>query len=106
MVKRGEVWLTALDPTVGSEIRKTRPCIVVSPDELNAKLRTVIMVPMTTGSRIAPFRVAITFRGKAGLAVPDHARSVDRRRCIKNLGSLDASSLLKLLRVLRELFKE
>ena len=70
MVKRGEVWLAALDPTVGSEIRKTRPCLIVSPDELNAHLRTVLSVPLTTGGRPAPFRVPVTFQRKQGLILP------------------------------------
>ena len=73
-MKRGEIWLTALDPTVGSEIQKTRPCVVVSPDDLNAHLRTALVTPMTTGSRAAPFRVSLTFRGKTGLLLCDRLR--------------------------------
>ena len=68
-VKTGDIWLAQLDPTLGSEIRKTRPCVVISPDEMNAHLRTVIVAPMTTGSRPAAFRVAVTFQGKQGLIV-------------------------------------
>jgi len=104
MVKRGEVWLAALDPTMGSEIRKTRPCLVVSPDELNAHLRTAIVVPMTTGSRPAPFRVAVRFDGKEGLLLPDQMRTLDRRRLVKRLGEVEPETLAATLAVLRELF--
>jgi len=102
--RRGEVWLAALDPTVGSEIQKTRPCLVVSPDELNPHLRTVIVCPMTTGSRPAPFRVAIRFQGTDGLVLPDQMRTLDRRRLVKRLGRADRSTLDAVLGVLRELF--
>ena len=104
MVKRGEVWLCALDPTVGSEIQKTRPCVVVSPDELNDRLRTVIVAPMTMGSRPAPFRVPVTFQGKKGLILPDQLRTIDKRRLAKKLGSLDAAIFNKVLEVLNSLF--
>jgi len=105
-VKRGEVWLAALDPTVGSEIRKTRPCVVASPDELNVELRTAIVVPMTTGSRPAPFRVPLSFQGKDGLLLPDQMRTIDRRRLVKRLGAVEPETLATLLAVLRELFAE
>ena len=101
---RGEVWLAALDPTVGSEIQKTRPCVIVSPDELNAGLRTVIVAPMTTGSRPAPFRVAVRFKGKDGLILPDQLRTLDKARLVKRLGKIEARILAALLRVLEELF--
>ena len=104
MVKRGEVWLCALDPTVGSEIQKTRPCVVVSPDELNDRLRTVIVAPMTMGSRPAPFRVPVMFQGKKGLILPDQLRTIDKRRLAKKLGSLDAAIFNKVLEVLNSLF--
>lgn len=104
MVKRGEVWLCALDPTVGSEIQKTRPCVVVSPDELNDRLRTVIVAPMTMGSRPAPFRVPVTFQGKKGLILPDQLRTIDKRRLAKKLGLLDAAIFNKILEVLNSLF--
>ncbi len=104
MVKRGEVWLAALDPTVGSEIQKTRPCVVVSPDELNAHLRTAIVAPMTTGSRSAPFRVPVTFQRKAGLILPDQMRTIDRARLVKRMGRLDAATLRAVLDVLAEMF--
>ena len=92
-MKRGEIWLAALDPTVGSEIQKTRPCLVVSPDEMNAHLRTAIVAPMTTGSRPAPFRVAVTFKGKAGLILPDQMRTINKARLVKRMGRVDAATL-------------
>ena len=104
MVARGEVWLVALDPTVGSEIQKTRPCAIVSPPELNDHLRTAIVAPLTTGSRSAPFRVAVDFRGQSGLILLDQLRAVDKRRLIKRQGSLDETTLEATLATLRELF--
>lgn len=104
MVKRGEVWLAALDPTIGSEIQKTRPCVVVSPDEMNAHLRTAIVAPMTTGSRPAPFRVAVTFQRKQGLILPDQMRTIDRARLVKRMGRLDAATMRSVLVVLGEMF--
>ena len=106
MVKRGEVWLIALDPTRGSEIQKTRPCVIVSPHELIDHFRTVTVVPMTTGSQRAPFRVARRFRRKSGLILPEHVRTVDKSRLVKRLGSLEPAALAATLRVLREMFDE
>lgn len=106
VVKRGEVWLAALDPTIGSEIQKTRPCLVVSPDELNAHLRTVIVAPMTTGSRPAPFRVPVRFKGKDGLILPDQMRTLDRARLVKRLGTIDGETGAAVLGVLRTMFGE
>lgn len=106
MVKRGEVWLAALDPTIGSEIQKSRPCLVVSPDELNAHLRTCIVAPMTTGSRPAPFRIPVRFQGKDGLILPDQMRTLDRRRLIKRLGRVDRDTMTAALAILQELFAE
>jgi mRNA interferase MazF len=106
MVKRGEVWLAALDPTVGNEIQKTRPCVVVSPDEMNRHLRTAIVAPMTTGSRSAPFRVAVTFQGKSGLILPDQMRTIDRARLVKRMGRIDAATFRSVLEVLNEMFAE
>ena len=105
-VKRGDVWLAALDPTVGSEIQKTRPCLIVSPDELNAHLRTVIVAPMTTGSRPAPFRVPVRFKGKEGLVLPDQMRTLDKARLVKRLGKVDAETGAAVQRVLMEMFGE
>ncbi len=87
MVSRGQIWLVSLDPSVGSEIRKTRPCVIISPSDLHNHLRTVIVAPMTTGSRAAPFRVPVTFQGKAGLMLLDQIRTVDKSRLVKWLGS-------------------
>lgn len=102
--RRGEVWLAALDPTIGSEIQKTRPCLIVSPDELNAHLRTVIVAPMTTGSHPAPFRVPVTFKGKSGLILPDQMRTLDRARLVKPLGKVDGATEAAVRAVLVEMF--
>jgi mRNA interferase MazF len=104
MVERGEVWLVALDPTVGSEIQKTRPCVVVSPPELNEYLRTVIVAPMTTGSRPAPFRVQLTFARKRGLILLDQIRTVDKERLVKKMGAISDSALASALSTLQEIF--
>ena len=102
--KVGEIWLAQLDPTVGSEIRKTRPCVVVSPDEMNAHLRTVIVAPMTTGSRPARFRIALSFQGKHGLILLDQMRTLDGVRLVKRLGSLRAPTLAATLQTLQAMF--
>jgi mRNA interferase MazF len=86
IVSRGEIWLINLDPIIGSEIKKTRPCIVVSPQELNDHLRTVIIAPMTSKGRAAGFRVPITHDGKKGLILLDQIRSVDKARLVKKVG--------------------
>jgi len=104
MVERGEVWLVALDPTAGSEIQKTRPCVVVSPPELNEYLRTVIVAPMTTGSRPAPFRVQLTFARKRGLILLDQIRTVDKERLVKKMGAISDSALASALSTLQEIF--
>jgi mRNA interferase MazF len=105
-VKRGEIWLAALDPTVGSEIQKTRPCVVISPPELNEYLRTVIVAPMTTGGRAAPYRIPISFEGKRGLVVLDQIRTVDKQRLVKRLGKAHQRVLSQTLRTLRDLFAD
>ena len=104
--RRGEVWLIALDPTVGREIRKTRPCVVVSPPEINDHLSVMLVVPLTSGSRPAPFRVATTFAGKTGLMLLEQVRAVDRARLVKRVGRIDRLSLYAALAVLRSLFAE
>ncbi len=104
MVRRGEVWLAALDPTIGSEIQKTRPCAIVSPDELNGGLRTVLVAPMTSAGRPAPFRPAVTFAGKTGLLLCDQIRPVDKVRLVRRLGRLDSRTLSDLLGVLTAMF--
>jgi mRNA interferase MazF len=102
---RGEVYLVELDPTRGSEIRKTRPCLVVSPDELNHHLRTAIVAPMTTAGQAYPFRVACSFGGKRGHVVLDQLRTVDRERLRKRLGAIAPKTLVDVLRVLGEMFE-
>ena len=102
--RRGDVHLVRLDPTPGSEIRKTRPCLVVSPDELNEHLRTFIVAPLTTGGHRYPFRVACRFAGKAGHVVLDQIRTVDRERMIRKLGRVAPSTLEQALSVLQEMF--
>ncbi|MDP1697793.1 MAG: type II toxin-antitoxin system PemK/MazF family toxin [Xanthomonadaceae bacterium] len=104
MIKAGDIWLAQLDPTVGSENQKTRPCVVISPDEMNAHLRTVIVAPMTTGSHPAAFRVSLTFQGKQGLIVLDQIRTLDRVRLIKRVGALRAPTLAATLRCLLSMF--
>lgn len=104
MIKAGEIWLAELDPKIGSEIRKTRPCVVISPDELNAHLRTMIVAPMTTGSRPAGFRIALTFQGKQGLIVLDQIRTLDRVRLVRRLGALRAQTVAQTRQTLQGMF--
>lgn len=106
MVVRGEVWLVALDPTLGSEIQKTRPCVVVSPPELHDHLRTVIVAPMTSKGKPAPYRVSVTFKRKHGLILLDQLRTVDKVRLLKREGSVPGTTLSSTLRVLQEVFAE
>ena len=103
-MKTGDIWLAQLDQTVGSEIQKTRPCVVISPDEMYAHLRTVIVAPMTTGSRPAHFRVPVTFQGKQGLIVLDQIRTLDRARVVKKVGALRAPTLATVLQTLQAMF--
>jgi len=85
-MKQYDIYLVSLDPTIGSEIKKTRPCVVVSPDEMNKHLRTVQIAPMTSNTRAYPWRAAITFQRKRGMVALDQLRTVDRRRLTKRLG--------------------
>ena len=103
-VHRGEVYLVALNLTRGQEIRKTRPCVVVSPDELNGHLGTFIVAPLTSGSFDYVFRVPCRFEGRSGHVVPDQLRTVDRERLVKRLGSLEAETLARVLDVLQQMF--
>lgn len=103
--RRGEVFLVELDPTRGREIRKTRPCLVVSPDELNMNLRTAIVAPMTTGGHPYPFRVPCRFAGKHGHVVLDQLRTVDHDRLRKRLGAVTPSIVGTVLTVLGEMFE-
>jgi mRNA interferase MazF len=103
-VNRFEVYQVSLDPTVGSEIRKSRPCVVVSPDEMNHNIRTVIVAPMTTKGRPYPTRVALQFKGKRAHVVLDQIRTVDAVRLVRKLGVLDGPTSSKVLSVLSEMF--
>ena len=103
---RGDVHLVRLDPTLGSEMQKTRPCVVVSPDELNAHLRTVIVAPMTTGGRTYPWRIRCRFQRRSGYVVLDQLRTVDRERLVKRLGALSMETMTEVLGTLQEMFAE
>ena len=103
--RRGEVHLVGLDPTRGREMKKTRPCVVVSPDELNAHLQTVIVAPLTSAGKPYPFRVPCKFENEPGLVVLDQIQTVDRERLLRRLGPLSAPALEAVLRVLREMFE-
>ena len=103
-VRRGEVYLVALNPTRGREIQKTRRCVVVSPEELNAHLGTFIVAPLTTGGHPYPFRLPCRFAGKTGHLILDQVRAVDRARLVRRLGRLSPEALAGALSVLREMF--
>ena len=105
MVKRGDIWLVNLDPTVGSEIQKVRPCVVISPAELHDHLRTAIVAPMTSQGFAAPFRVPVTHAGTNGLIVLDQMRTVDKMRLDKKLGAVSAKTLSATLVALQEIFE-
>ena len=103
-VHRGDVYLVNLNPTRGQEIRKMRPCLVVSPDELNDHVQTLIVAPLTKGSHSYPFRVACRFQGQSGHVVLDQIRTVDRERLVRHLGALSPQALQRSLLVLQEMF--
>ena len=103
-VARGEVHLVRLDPTTGSEIRKTRPCVIVSPNELNEHLRTAMVAPMTTGGRAYPWRVPCRFQNRSGHVALDQLRTVDTDRLVRRLGHLSSDTLQNVLEVLQEMF--
>ena len=105
-VRRGEIWLAVLDPTIGAEIQKTRPCVVVSPPEMHDFLRTATVAPMTTGSHPAPYRIPLRFRGKDGLILLDQMRTLDKRRLVHRLGVVAGATLRLRLAALREMFEE
>ena len=104
MPARGEVWFANLDPTRGTEMKKTRPCVVVSPDELNAHLQTTIIAALTIAGKPYPFRISCQFDGKKGQLVIDQIRTIDRERLVKRLGRLPDTTLQTVLSVLREMF--
>jgi mRNA interferase MazF len=104
LVKRGAVYLVTLDPMLGSEIRKTRPCVVVSPDELNEHLRTAIIAPLTTGGQAYPWRVRCRFRSRHGFVALDQIRTVDRERLLQRNGRLTSQTMVTVLETLQEMF--
>lgn len=104
VVKRFEVFLVNLDPTIGREIKKTRPCLVISPDEMNEYISTVIVAPMTTRGRNYPTRIGCSFQGKRGQVVLDQIRTVDKKRLVKKLGRISSKTQVKTLSLLQEMF--
>ncbi|MEN8182480.1 MAG: type II toxin-antitoxin system PemK/MazF family toxin [Myxococcota bacterium] len=103
-IRRGDVFLVQLEPAEGRKIRKARPCLVISPDELNQYLRTVIVAPMTTGGHAYPFRVSCRFRKRDGFVVLDQIRTVDSQRLVRKLGRVSPTALSAALGILREMF--
>jgi len=101
---RFEVYLVRLDPTEGREIRKTRPCMIISPDEMNRHIGTVIVAPMTTQSHAYPTRIPVRFRRRNGQIVLDQIRTVDKNRLVKRLGKIDDATAQKVLALLNEMF--
>lgn len=104
--KRGDVHLIGLEPTRGREIKKTRPCVVLSPDELNAHLQTVIIAPLTSSGKPYPFRTPCVFDEKQGMIVLDQIRTVDRERLLRRLGAISIAELDRTLALLREMFEK
>jgi mRNA interferase MazF len=106
VVKRFDVFLVNLDPTIGSEIQKTRPCVVISPDEMNRYITTIIIAPMTTKGRAYPTRVICQFQGKGGQIVLDQIRTIDKTRLVKKLGQISQNEQRLVLDTLAEMFAE
>ena len=104
VVRRFDAYLVNLDPTIGAEIQKTRPCVVISPDDMNRHIRTVIIAPMTTRGRTYPTRVLCEFQGRQGQIVLDQMRSIDKVRLVRRLGRIEEAAQQAVLAVLRELF--
>ena len=104
VVNRFDVYLINLDPTVGSEIQKTRPCLIISPDEMNRHIRTVIIAPMTTAGKDYPTRISCKFKKKKGQIVLDKIRTIDKTRLVKKLGSINPETQLEVISVLQRLF--
>ncbi len=104
VVNRFDVFLVSLDPTVGHEIKKTRPCLIISPDEMNHNISTVIVAPMTTKGKGYPTRVSCSFQGKRGQIVLDQIRTIDKDRLVKRLGTISRSAQKKVLDILQEMF--
>lgn len=103
MVTQYDVYLVNLDPTIGSEIKKTRPCVVISPDEMNRHLSTVIIAPLTTKSHSYPSRIELSFQNKTGWIVLDQIRTVDKRRLVEKMGPVDETAIHKTKAVIREM---
>jgi len=106
VVNRYEVFLINLDPTIGHEIRKTRPCLIISPDEMNHRIGTCIVAPMTTKSRAYPTRVKLAFDGKEGWIVLDQVRTIDKARLVKKLGKIEIKTVKKVQETLRKMFAD
>lgn len=106
VVKRFEVYLVNLDPTIGSEIQKTRPYLIISPDEMNRHISTVIVAPMTTKGRAYPTRISCRFQGKDGQVVLDQIRTIDKARLVKLLGRISTTTQRQVLAILAEMFEE
>ena len=104
VVKRFDVYLENPDPTIGSEIQKTRPCLVISPDEMNRNIRTVIIAPLTSAKKEYPTRVSCTFQKKKGQIVLDQLRTIDKARLVKKLGTIDSKDQLEVISILQRLF--
>ena len=104
LINRFDVYLINLYPTVGSEIKKIRPCLIISPDEMNLNIRTIIVAPMTTAGKDYPTRVRCTFKRKKGQIVLDQIRTIDKTRIIKKLGTIDPKAQLDVISVLQQLF--
>lgn len=104
VVNRFDVYLINLDPTIGSEIKKIRPCLIISPDEMNRHIRTVIVAPMTTAGNDYPTRISCTFKKKKGQIVLDQIRTIDKSRLIKRLGTIDPNTQAEVIEVLQRVF--
>lgn len=104
VIRRFDVFLINLDPTIGSEIKKTRPCLIISPDEINRHIRTVIVAPMTTAGKDYPTRAACKFQNKKGQIVLDQIRTIDKSRLIKKLGAIDPQTQAEVISILQQLF--
>jgi len=100
------IYLVNLDPTIGHEIKKTRPCVVISPDEMNFNISTIIIAPMTTQSHLYPTRISLTFQGKKGWIVLDQIRTVDKQRLVKKLGKLTPKKIIEVKKILNEMLVE
>jgi len=106
VISRFDIFLVSLDPVIGHEVRKTRPCVIISPDEMNHHIGTVIIAPMTTKGRDYPTRIPLTFKRKKGQIVLDQIRTIDKTRLVKRLGRLDKNVSAQTLQILREMFEE